>query len=64
MNRWIDDDGTLLRGKHRNELVEDVARDDPSWLRWAVDTVEDMDEGDRDVMTAALAYRHRSNGRR
>ena len=60
--RWVDDDGTLLFGKHRGDLIEDVARDDASYLRWLVDTVEDMDESDRDAIAATLAYRHR--GRR
>jgi hypothetical protein len=62
--RWLADDGAFLFGKYKGELAEDVASEDSGYVRWAVDTVEDMDEGDRDVLTALLAYRLRSRGRR
>lgn len=61
--RWLDDDGTLLHGKYAADLIEDVARLDPGYLRWLVDTVENLDEGDRDVINSTLAYRNRNNSK-
>jgi hypothetical protein len=31
-------------GKHRGELVEDVAIDDPGYLRWMIDEMDLPDE--------------------
>jgi hypothetical protein len=56
---WLDDAGRLALGKYRGQSVEDVARDDPSYLRWVVAEVEDVSDGDRAVIEAALRYRGR-----
>jgi hypothetical protein len=36
-----------------------VAVDDPNYLRWIADEVEDCDEQDREAANVALAYRGR-----
>jgi len=37
---WITDDGRFRFGKHGDERVGDVVRDDPSYVRWIIETVE------------------------
>lgn len=54
---WLDVDGRFLFGKHEGESIERVRRDDPGYLRWIVETVEDICEGDREIIQAALRRR-------
>lgn len=40
----IDDSGLLQFGRqHRNEDINTIAADDPSYLRWMLDNVEQVD---------------------
>lgn len=56
---WLDRDGAFLFGKHRGETVEKVSRDDSGYLRWVVETIEDIVEEDRDVIETMLQRRRR-----
>lgn len=56
---WLDPSGYFLFGKYRNALAEDVAQDDPSYIRWIVNDVEDICEEDREVLSQLLTYRGR-----
>lgn len=56
---WLDGDGNFLFGKCKGESVEDIAREDPSYLRWILENVEDIDHEDRDVIEATLQFRKR-----
>lgn len=56
---WLDSDGCFLFGKCKGESVEDVACNDPSYLRWILEKVEDIHHEDRDVIETALQYRKR-----
>lgn len=58
-NEWLDDDGCFLFGKCKGESVEDVAREDPSYLRWILENAEDIHHEDRDVIETALQFRKR-----
>lgn len=60
---WLDKSGCFLFGKHEYRMPEDVMRDDPEYIRWVVEEVEDVDEEDREVLSACLAYRGRGRGR-
>lgn len=60
--RWLDNDGRFLIGKHKGELAEEVAVEDPSYVNWVVEEVEDIDDTDRETLDACLSFRDR--GRR
>jgi hypothetical protein len=62
---WIDADGAFTKGKHRGRLVEDIAAEEPSYLRWILDAVEGLDEEDRALLTGYVDLRgHLRGGRR
>lgn len=53
----IDDAGRLQFGhEHRNEDINDIAADDPGYLRWMLNSVDDLSEDDREVIRAALLF--------
>lgn len=54
---WIDDDGFFLFGKHSGEIIEHVARNDPSYIRWIVSEVDDITDGDRQILETLLNRR-------
>lgn len=60
---WLDSEGRFLFGKHgptaglEGESIERVRREDPGYLRWIVECVEDICEEDRDIIAAALRRR-------
>lgn len=56
---WLNDDGLFLFGRCQGEHVEDVAREDPGYLRWILESVEDIHYEDRDVIETALKFRNR-----
>jgi hypothetical protein len=56
--RWLDNDGVFLIGKCKGEVVEDVARDDPSYLEWIVDKADRVSDEDRETIEAALQFRN------
>jgi hypothetical protein len=56
---WLDSDGYFLFGKYKNSLAEDIAKDDPSYVKWIVSDVEDICEEDREVLSQLLVYRRR-----
>lgn len=41
---WIDAAGKLIRGKWGGTAVEEVAREEPSYLRWIVSSTNVCDE--------------------
>ena len=59
---WLDSGGYFIFGKYGGPNpapVEDVAKEDPSYLRWILENVEDLDHEDRNVIETALAFRKR-----
>lgn len=52
---WLDDSGRFLFGMYKGKLAEDVAKSDRGYVRWIVDSVEDCDEGDREILSALVA---------
>lgn len=57
----IDDSGRLQFGRaHRGEDINDIAADDPSYLHWMLNSVEDLTEDDREVIRAALLFAKRT----
>lgn len=59
---WLDSGGYFLFGKYgppNPAPVEDIAREDPSYLKWILETVEDIHHEDRDVIETALQFRKR-----
>lgn len=61
---WLDSGGRFKFGKYRGSLAEDIATDDPQYVQWIVDTVEDISDDDREILSQLLAYRSRSTPRR
>lgn len=53
--QWINPQGEFIFGKHKGDLVEDVADEDPDYLRWILDKVDDIDEGDAEIIGEHLA---------
>lgn len=56
---WLGMDGRFLFGKYKGQLLEEVADIAPHYLRWILDEVDDISDGDREVIAAQLAYRTR-----
>lgn len=57
----IDDSGRLQFGRaHRNEDINDIAADDPSYLTWMLNNVDDLTESDREVIRVALQFAKRT----
>jgi hypothetical protein len=56
---WLDSGGFFLFGKYKNSLAEDIAKDDPSYVKWIVESVEDICEEDREMLSQLLTYRNR-----
>ena len=56
---WLNDDGDFRFGKCQGDNVETVAREDPSYLCWILENVEDIHHEDRDVIETALNFRKR-----
>ena len=48
----LDSEGCLLFGKHKGETAESVARSDPAYLSWLLENIEDLDEGDAEILEA------------
>lgn len=53
---WLDDDGCFRFGKHQGEFAEDIAREEPSYIRWALSEAEDMIEEDRETLEDLLYW--------
>lgn len=56
---WLDSGAYFKFGKYgppNPAPVEDVAREDPSYLRWILENVDDIFHEDRDVIETALHY--------
>ena len=43
---WLDEDGCFRFGKYAGRFVAVVAEDDPSYVRWIIETVDDIDAED------------------
>lgn len=56
---WLDKSGRFLFGKHKGELLEEVADIAPHYLLWIMEEVDDISDEDREVIEAQLAYRKR-----
>jgi len=60
----IDDAGRLQFGKaHRNADINDIAADDPGYLYWMLNNVDDLTEDDREVIRVALQFAKRGSRR-
>ena len=60
---WLDRDGAFLFGKYKGEIVERVCLDDPGYINWIIDNVEDIVEEDLDMIKTQLAHSRRGRGR-
>jgi hypothetical protein len=56
---WLDDNGDFLFGKHQGESVNTIAVEDPHYLSWILETAENIDHEDRDIIETALHFRVR-----
>jgi len=56
---WLDVDGSFLFGRYKGKTVEQVRREDPGYLHWILDSVEDICAGDQEIIEAALAWRRK-----
>ena len=54
---WLDADGQFLFGKHRRSQVDTVCRDDPSYIRWLLETVDDMTTDDYEIISSSYRLR-------
>lgn len=58
--QWLDSSGCFTFGKYgppNAQSVEDIAREDPSYLRWIVENVEDISEEDREIIFQHIRFR-------
>jgi hypothetical protein len=59
---WLDESGRFKFGKYGpkgnkpGQLAENVALMDHSYVQWIINNIEDMDEGDRGVLSSLLTY--------
>jgi len=56
---WLDSRGNFLFGKYKGKSLEDVRDDDPGYLRWIVQEVEDISEDDREIIETIVRLRYR-----
>lgn len=62
---WLDDDGNFLFGKYgphggmSGDSAEDVAQDDPGYIRWILEEVVDISDEDHSVLTSLIDNRGR-----
>lgn len=54
---WLDSEGNFLFGKHEGEFIGAVARLDPDYLQWILNTVEDIDHEDRQIIESYMNRR-------
>ncbi len=60
----IDNAGRLQFGKaHHGEDINDIAADDPGYLHWMLNNVDDLTEDDREVIRVALQFAKRGSRR-
>lgn len=62
LKQWLDPEGYFIFGKYggsNRTHIEDVASDDPGYLRWIVNSVEDISEEDRAIISGYLHYSNR-----
>jgi len=53
---WLDLDGCFIFGKHQGKSVEEVWREDRNYLHWIIENVEDIDNGDREIIEMSLSW--------
>lgn len=59
----IDDSGSLLFGKkHFGEDVNDIAKEDPEYLKWMLTSVDQLSDEDIEIINAALRFNRRGRG--
>lgn len=54
---WLDSRGNFLFGKYKGDPAEEVAQEDPSYLQWIIDKVDDCSDEDREVLLSCLSFR-------
>lgn len=54
---WLDNGGSFLIGKYKGESAYDISRSDPSYIRWVIETVESINESDRELLSQLLSQR-------
>lgn len=64
MRSLITQSGTLAFGKYKGSLAYTIARTDPDYLRWALDTIEDLDPDDVEMVETLLAQVGNDKARR
>ncbi len=60
---WISSSGLFRFGKHKDEPIEEVLKDDPRYIQWIIDEVENIDEGDRSMLSTLLAQSRKKEKR-
>lgn len=55
MREWLDQNGNFRFGKYKDDSIDDIAIDDPNYLRWILETVEDIVEEDRAIIRSSLS---------
>lgn len=62
---WLDSSGRFRFGKYGptgkdpGELIEYVAKVDPGYLEWVLESIENLPDDDREIMEAHLARRRK-----
>jgi len=59
MREWLDEYGNFRFGKYKDESIDVIAIDDPNYLYWILETVDDIMDEDREVIEASLRVRKR-----
>lgn len=56
---WLDDAGAFTIGKYKGQLAETIVKDNPAYIAWIVDNVENITDEERDLLSTMLKYRNR-----
>lgn len=51
---WLDSGGCFTIGKYKGELAYDIALTDSSYIRWIIESVENIDDQDRELLSSLL----------
>lgn len=57
---WLDSRGNFLFGKYKGDPAEEVAQEDPSYIKWIIEKVDDCSDEDKEVLSSCLQFRSRS----
>lgn len=51
---WIDDDGNFTMGKYKGEPVDEVADENPGYIRWILAEVDELAPDEEEIFESLV----------